>query len=80
MRDHLLQGEDAAKLIVVVDDIDVVYFVHFLGLHAHLLDTFGHRPVFVDDYHLGAHKSAGGVFVVLQEVDDVAGLFDVVDM
>ncbi len=76
----LLEREHAFQLRIVVDNVDVVYLVHVLGLHSHLLDGLGHRPVFVNDNHLRAHKAAGGVFVVFQEVDDVAGLLYVVDV
>ncbi len=47
-------------------------------MHPELFDAFGHTPVFVDNQHLGAHQTSGGVFVIFQQVDDVAGLFNVV--
>ena len=78
--EHHLQWQRAAQAVVVVDNVDIVYFVHVFGLQAHLFDTLGHRPVFVDHNHLGAHQAAGGVLVILQQVYDVAGLLYVVDV
>ena len=49
-------------------------------MHTHLLDAFGHTPVFVDYNHLGAHQTSGGVLVILEQVDDVTCLLYVVDM
>ena len=74
------EWQNAAQFVVIVHDIYVVNLVHVLGLHAHLLYAFGHRPVFVDHDHLRAHQTAGGVLVIFEEVDDVAGLLHVVDM
>ena len=79
-RDHLLQREDALQAFVVVDDVDVVDFVQLLGLHAHFLQTLGHTPVLVHGHHFRAHESARGVLVILQQVYDVASLFDVLDV
>ena len=80
MRNHLLQREHAFQAILVIDHIHVVYFVHVLGLHAHLLHALGHTPVLVHDNHFGAHQATGSVVVILQQVDDVAGLLHVVDV
>ena len=77
---HLLEWKDALQTFFVIDHIDVVDFVELLGLHAHLLEALGHTPVLVDGHHLGAHQSAGGVFVVLQQVHDVASLLNVLDV
>ena len=78
--DHLLQREHALEAMVVIDNIYIVDFVHILGLHTHLFKALGHTPVLVHDNHLRAHKSAGSVIVIFQEVDDVAGLLHVVDV
>lgn len=78
--EHHLQRQRAAQAVVVVDNVDIIDFVHVFGLQAHLLDTLGHRPVFVDHNHLGAHQAAGGVLVIFQQVYDVAGLLNVVDV
>ena len=80
MCEHLLEGECAPQTVVVVDYIYIVYLVHILGLQAHLLDALGHRPVLVHHYHLGAHEAAGGVFVVFEKIDDIAGLLHVIDV
>ena len=77
---HLLQREEALQALLVVDDIDVVDIVHVLGLLAHLAQALGHGPVLVDDNHFRTHQTAGGVLVVLQQVNDVARLFDVLDV
>ena len=76
----IFRGQRATQAVVVVDNIYVVYLVHILGPKAHLLDALGHRPVFVDNNHLGAHKTTGCVFVVFEKVDNIAGLLNVVDM
>ena len=78
--DKLFEREGAAQAVVVVNHIHVVDLVHILGLHPELLDAFGHAPVFVDHEHFRTHQTAGGVLVVFQQVDDVAGLVNVVDM
>ncbi len=80
MGDEFLQREGAAQAVVVVDHIDVIDLVHVLGLHPELLDALGHRPVLVDHQHLGAHQTAGGVLVIFEQVDDVAGLLHIVDV
>lgn len=66
--------------LLVVHHKHVIYIVHILGLLAHLLDALRHRPVFVDHDHLRAHQAAGGVLVILHQVDDVAGLLHVVEL
>ena len=75
-----LERKDTAKAVIIVDHVDVIDLIHFLGLHSHFLDALGHAPVFVDHDHLGAHEAAGGVFAVFEQVDDVACLLHVVDM
>ena len=78
--DHLLEREDSPQAFIVVNDIYIIYFVQFFGLLAHFLQTLGHTPVLVHDYHFGAHQTTGGVFVIFQEVHDVSCLFDVFDV
>ena len=77
---HLFQREYAAQLVVVVDHIHIVYFVHVFGLAAHLFYALGHTPILVYDDHFGTHETTGRVLVIFQQVDDVSGLFHVVDV
>ena len=78
--DHLLQRKDTLEAVVVVDHIYIIYLVEVCGLPAHFLKALRHRPVLVDGYVFGAHEAAGGVFGVVEEVDDVGGLLHVIDM
>ena len=78
--DQLLQGEDSAKALIIVNYIDVIDLIHVFSLLAHLVDTFGHTPILVHHDHFGTHQSTGSVFIVFQEVDDVARLFYVFDV
>ena len=73
--DHFLQREHTAQPLVIVYYIYIIDFVHIFRLDAHFLQTFGHTPVFVYDYHFGTHQSTGSVFVIFQQIDNVSGLF-----
>ncbi len=72
---HFLQREYTLQPFVIVNDIYVVDFVQLFGLQAHFFQAFRHTPVLVDGYHFRTHQTTGGVFIVLQEVNDVSGLF-----
>ena len=78
--DQLLQGEDSAKALIIVNYIDVIDLIHVFSLLAHLFDTFGHTPILVHHDHLGTHQTTGGVLVVFQQVHDITGLLYVLDM
>ena len=78
--DQSLERKHASEALIVVDHVNVVDFVHLLSLFPHLVDTFGHAPVLVDNDHLGTHQTTGGVFVVFQQVNDIAGLLNILDM
>ena len=80
MCDQFLERESAAQTILVIHHIYIIDLIHILGLHPHLLDAFRHTPVLVDHDHFRTHKTAGGVFVIFEKVDDVTGLFYVVNV
>ena len=80
MGDHLFQGKDAPELAVVVSDVDVVDVVEFLGLW-----RISFRQSGIERFSLTTIISVpimplGGVFVILEKVDDVACLLDVFDV
>ncbi len=77
---EFFERKSAAQTVLVVDDIDIIDLVHVLGLHPHLLYALGHAPVFVYHNHFRTHQTAGRILVILQKVDDVAGLLYVVDV
>jgi CBS domain-containing protein len=74
---HLFQWEYTAQTFIVVYHIYIIYLVHFFCLQSHFAQAFGHTPVLVHNHHFRTHQTTGGVFVVFQQVDDVACLFDV---
>ena len=74
---HLFQREYTAQTFIVVYHIYIIYLVHFFCLQSHFAQAFGHTPVLVHNHHFRTHQTTGGVFVVFQQVDDVACLFDV---
>ena len=79
-RDHLLQRQDTFQLLIVINNIDVVDFIHLLGLLTHFVDTLRHTPVFIDGNHLRTHQTTGGILVVLQQIDDITRLLDILDV
>ena len=77
---HLLEREDTFEAVVIIHHVDVIDIVEVFGLSAHLFETIRHGEVFIHHDHLRAHKTAGGVLVILKKVYDITGLFHVVDM
>ena len=75
--DQPLEGKYAFQPFVVVYDIYIIDFVHIFRLLAHFVNTLRHTPVLVDHDHFRTHQTTGGIFIIFQQVDDVAGLFDV---
>ena len=75
--DHLFQWKYSAKAFIIIYYIYIVDIVEFFGLLAHLFQTFGHTPVFVDGYHFRTHQTTGSIFIILQQVDNVSCLLDV---
>ena len=72
--------EHSAQAFVVVYYVYIIDFIHVFGLLAHLVDTLGHTPILVHHDHFGTHQTAGGIFVVFQQVDDIARLLNVFDV
>ena len=77
---HLFQREDSTQTLIVVHHIYIINIIKVLGLTAHLFQTLGHTPIFVHDDHFGTHKTTGSILVILQEVYNVARLFNILDV
>ena len=78
--DQPLERENTFQAFVVVYHIYIIDLVHVFGLLTHFLDTLGHTPILVDHDHFRTHQTTGSVFVVFQQVDDIARLLHVFDV
>ena len=77
---HFLERKYPAQPFVVVHHVHIIDLIHFFCLDTHFAKTFGHTPVFVNDHHFRTHETAGRIFVVFQQVNNVTGLFDVLNV
>ena len=62
-RDYQL-ASGLSQAFFIVHYIDVVNFVHFLGLDTHLTEAFRHTPVFLHNDHFRTHETTGSIFVI----------------